>query len=69
MFEELKEKQAEDLKIYQDKVIEAESLSGANLERIKQLEVELAYEKDYHSKCEDSLRELTDHRDKVCREL
>lgn len=39
MMEELKAKQVEDLKIYQDKIIEAENKSGANEERIQQLEI------------------------------
>lgn len=32
------------------------------------MEIELNYEKDYHSKCEFTIKDLTDNRDKVCKE-
>ena len=30
--------------------------------------MELNFEKDYHKKCEYSIKELTDNRDKICKE-
>ena len=50
MIEQLKEKHEESVKIYKDKVIESQNQVEAYYERVNQVEVELAYEKEYHSK-------------------
>lgn len=51
MIEEIKSRQADDMKVYKDRIIELENEISTNNERVTQMEVELNYEKDYHSKC------------------
>ena len=69
MIEELRERHTEDLKIYKDKVIDTEAQVEGYLERINQLDVELSYEKEYHSKSEDTVKDLTEQKDKACKEV
>jgi chromosome segregation ATPase len=68
MIEEIKLRQVDDLKAYKDRIIELENEMSTHNERVAQMEVELNYEKDYHSKCEFTIKELTDGRDKACKE-
>ena len=68
MIDEIKAKQADDMKIYKDQIIELQNEIGTHNERVAQMEVQLNYEKDYHSKCEFTIKELTDNRDKACKD-
>lgn len=68
MIEQLKSRQAEDVRLYKDRIIELEGGQSAHQERFREMEVELNYEKDYHSKCQYTIKELTDSRDKACYE-
>ncbi len=68
MLDEIKAKQADNLKGYKDRIIELENILQQNNERVNHMEIELNYEKDYHSKCEFTIKDLTDNRDKVCKE-
>lgn len=45
MIEDLKQKHAEDMNIYKDKIIDSENISGQYQEKINQLEAQLAYER------------------------
>ena len=56
MIEELKEKHSEDLRLYKDKIIDTENTSGSYQDRINQLEAELAYEKEYQGKGEETIK-------------
>lgn len=69
MIDEIKSKQADEMNVYKDRIIELDvEISGYN-ERIAQMEVELNYEKDYHRKCEETIKDITDHRDKACKDI
>jgi hypothetical protein len=68
MIEEMRVRQVQDLQPFKDRIIELENDASGHSERAAQMEVELSYEKDYHAKCELTIRELTDSRDQVCRE-
>lgn len=55
----MKDKKGKESAIYQDKILQLENEKEQLSQQAQHLEIELSYEKEYHAKCEFSIKDLT----------
>ena len=68
MIEDIKKEHEANTLIYKDRVIELEESTSLQKDKEMQIQIELDYEKQLIAKCEQTIKELTEGRDRVFKE-
>ena len=69
MIEDIKKEHESNNLIYKDRIIELEEAAGTQKDKEMQIQIELDYEKQLIAKCEKTIKELTEGRDRLSREM